>query len=322
VRKHAGVSVVVCCHNSAQRLPQVITHLAAQETPAELAWEVVVVDNSSTDETSALARRMWAQTRRPEELRVEHEARPGLSYARRTGICRSRYSCIVLCDDDNLLDADYITTAFRVLEEYPGVGAAGGQARPVADAPLPDWFHERAWSFAVGRQARASGDVTFSRGFLWGAGLVLRAAPIRHLYATGWVPLLHDRRGSELAAGGDSEICKWYIAGGWRLRYDDRLTLGHYIPSARLTEAYVKEQDAGIIASQRVLSAYDRCIQRDVLRARTPLLAPARLRSEVAVLAHAWKVSRQWVGLRRAFRDGAMVGPFDATSGGFGEERA
>jgi GT2 family glycosyltransferase len=52
----AGVSVVVCCHNSASRLPTTLHHLAAQEVPRDLGWEVIVVDNASTDRPFVLCR--------------------------------------------------------------------------------------------------------------------------------------------------------------------------------------------------------------------------------------------------------------------------
>jgi cellulose synthase/poly-beta-1,6-N-acetylglucosamine synthase-like glycosyltransferase len=55
-----GVSVVICCYNSSQRLPQTLGHLLAQECEVDLPWEVIVVDNASTDGTAEVARSVWS----------------------------------------------------------------------------------------------------------------------------------------------------------------------------------------------------------------------------------------------------------------------
>ena len=73
---NAGVSVVICCHNSAKRLPETLAHLAAQDVPVGTPWEVIVVDNCSTDGTSEVASRTWA-SRMTVPLRVVREERAG-----------------------------------------------------------------------------------------------------------------------------------------------------------------------------------------------------------------------------------------------------
>ena len=50
-----GVSVVICCYNSAERLPRTLTHLAAQRVSEKLPWEVIVIDNASQDKTGEVA---------------------------------------------------------------------------------------------------------------------------------------------------------------------------------------------------------------------------------------------------------------------------
>ena len=58
-----GVSVVVCTHDGAARLPATLAHLVSQTVPAGLAWEVVVVDNASTEATGTVAREAWPSGR-------------------------------------------------------------------------------------------------------------------------------------------------------------------------------------------------------------------------------------------------------------------
>jgi glycosyltransferase involved in cell wall biosynthesis len=298
VNVHAGVTIVVCCLNSAGRLRRPLRALADQVPPVDAGWEVLVVDNASTDDTADAAMRIWSEFGAPVELRTVREPEPGLSWARRRGITESRFDYVVFCDDDNLLDPTYTAHAFNVMQTYPEVGAAGGQSIPCADVPLPAWFYTHAESYAVGVQALESRDVSETRAYLWGAGLVVRAAPLRRLYDRGWTPLLVDRRGANLAAGGDAELCKWFLAGGWRLRYDEGLRLTHVIAPERLDLAYLDAQGAGFVAAHPVLRAYDRCLRRDRLRRTSPLSAD-RLKAELAVLLESRAFSRRWRRLRQ-----------------------
>ena len=54
-----AISVVICCHNSAAVLPPTLMHLAAQIVDPSVQWEVVVIDNASTDDTVQVATRAW-----------------------------------------------------------------------------------------------------------------------------------------------------------------------------------------------------------------------------------------------------------------------
>jgi hypothetical protein len=61
---------------------------------------------------------------------------PGLAYARRRGVMEAAYEYIVFCDDDNWLAPDYLSIAREILFD-PKVGAAGGQAEPEFEGPVP-----------------------------------------------------------------------------------------------------------------------------------------------------------------------------------------
>jgi glycosyltransferase involved in cell wall biosynthesis len=46
-----GVSIIVCCYNSAERLPETLKHLALLESNEDVNWELIIVDNNSSDTT-------------------------------------------------------------------------------------------------------------------------------------------------------------------------------------------------------------------------------------------------------------------------------
>jgi glycosyltransferase involved in cell wall biosynthesis len=228
-----GVSIVLCCHNSAKRLPDALAFLAAQNTPVGLPWEVIVVDNCSTDGTAGVASQLW-QGRRSVPLRVVRENTPGLAHARRRGFEEARHGFVIYVDDDNWLAPDWVRVASETLSNHPEVGCCGGQTEAICEVPMPSWFEAHQSSYAVGCQAPDAGDVTWTRGFLWGAGLAARREALARLFDRGFRPALTDRSGRELTSGGDTELCLALRLAGWRLYYDPALRLRHHLPAGRL----------------------------------------------------------------------------------------
>jgi glycosyltransferase involved in cell wall biosynthesis len=74
--KQPGVSVIICCYNSAALLPQTLEHLANQQTAGEISWEIIIVNNNSTDNTAEIAENIWQGLNRPIPFRVVHQPEP------------------------------------------------------------------------------------------------------------------------------------------------------------------------------------------------------------------------------------------------------
>ncbi len=232
-----GVSVILCCHNSAERLPKTLAHLASQENQRKSRREIVLVDNLSTDKTSKIAQGIWAELGEPFPMVVIQEPQLGQAWARRAGVLYAQYSTGVFCDDDNWFSPNYLDTVQRILEEKPEVGVVGGKTAPHFNSKEPEWFSDIANVYAVGAQAPSTGDVT-CRGYLWGAGMGFRLNFLKAIYREGINPSLTGRVGNQLTSGDDFEICLWMILGGYRLFYSEELELVHYLPEFRLTEQY------------------------------------------------------------------------------------
>lgn len=256
-----GVTVIICCHNSERLLPETLGHLLAQQfTAPPPAWEVIVIDNASTDRTSEIARQCWP-TDGPTPLRVISEARPGLTHARQRGLAEARYEIACFVDDDNRVDSEWVQTVSALASEHPGVGAFGGQNEAVADIALPPWFTQFQNYYAVGQQSDRAGDVTETRGYLWGAGLCLRKRAWQTLIEKQFNFLLSDRTGKALSSGGDAELCYALRLAGWRLWYDPRLKLQHYIPASRLRWSYIRKVSRGFGAATAGIDAYEVALQ-------------------------------------------------------------
>lgn len=251
-----GMSVVLCCYNAATRLPETLRHLRSQRTG--VPWEVVLVDNASTDGTADVARAHWADA--PVEMRVVHERTPGLSHARRRGFDEARFEFVAFVDDDNWLAPGWIDLAFATMAGHPEVAACGGRTEAVFESPPPAWFERYQGQFVIGEQWPSTGDITETRGHLWGAGMTLRKQAWESLVARGFRSTLAGRTGSALTSGEDYELCHALRMAGWRLWYEPRLVLQHYMPAARVTWDYLCRLNRGHGVTSCGLDPYERAL--------------------------------------------------------------
>ncbi|MEI6946655.1 glycosyltransferase [Paraflavisolibacter sp. H34] len=258
-----GVSIIVCCFNSSARLPETIRYLAQQQVADNFCWEVIVVDNASRDHTGEIATENWEGYGRTHAgFKVVSEPNPGLSFAREKGLSAAQYEYIVFCDDDNLLFPDFVQNAYSLLERYPDFGVMGSNnhyrnsySNFITDHYIAD--------YAVGEQANQElEDVTPGRGFVWGAGMVLRKSVMRELKAKNFSSLLTGRKGKKLAAGDDAEICFAIRLLGWKIGASNRLNLYHNVPEERFQLDYLLRLKQGFGRADPYLDLYNAAWKR------------------------------------------------------------
>jgi glycosyltransferase involved in cell wall biosynthesis len=255
IKRPGGITILICAYNAVNRLGPTLAHLAAQQGLEGVAWEVLLVDNNSTDGTADVARHAWKDVPGV-DLRVVTEITAGIGPARARGLAEARFELVGMVDDDNWLAANWIRTAVDVMQAHPEVGACGGHNEAVYEMPPPPWLPQVAAALAIGPQGARSEDVTESRGLLWGAGLVVRLSAWEQAVRTGMGPRLTGRHGAVLASGEDSELCLLLRAAGWRLWYEPRLMLKHYLPEGRLNWEYLRAVHRGSGGSSAELDGY------------------------------------------------------------------
>jgi len=274
-----GVSLVICSHNGASRLSGVLSHVALQKVSPGLPWEVIVVDNASTDGTGRVARAIWARMDALAPLRVVYEGQLGLTQARCLGLREARYEFVSFVDDDNWVAPDWVVNVADVMCRHVGVGACGGMLEAAFELSPPQWFDHVRKYYAVGPQHEHPGDVTWSRGYLWGAGLTVRKFAWKELAAAGFRFELQDRAGQSFTSGGDAELCLALRLAGWKLWYEPAMRMKHYIPASRMEWKYLEGVARGFGVASVVLNAYATVRQggspRVILRLRSNWLCQA-----------------------------------------------
>lgn len=227
-----GVSVIVCCYNSESRIAETIQYLVVQEVPRELTWELIIVNNASTDNTKAIASQSWEGNSPNASFQIVDELNPGLSSARLKGIAVSRYDILIFCDDDNHLDRHYVFRAYELMHENPNAGIAGGWVKPKLPFYPGKWIEDFYPALAIGKQLETDNTVEW----VFGAGMVLRKKIFHTLNERNISLLLTDRIDTKQTSGGDAEICVAAKFIGYTIFYSNSLVLEHKIAAHRLTK--------------------------------------------------------------------------------------
>ena len=122
-------SVVIATYNRSDLLADTLRSLCAQQVvPRALQWEMVVVDNNSSDTTRETVRRFGETSSVP--IRYEFEPRQGQSFARNSGIEAAKGAVILFTDDDILPDRGWVSGMLDALttDRLDGVGGRGAAA--------------------------------------------------------------------------------------------------------------------------------------------------------------------------------------------------
>ena len=111
------ISIIVCTYNRAKYLYDALASIASNDFPHD-EYEIVLVNNSSTDDTEEKCKQFTANF--PDvNLRYCTESKQGLSFARNKGIAESRGDFLVFLDDDVVVKSDYIRNLKTNLDNTP-----------------------------------------------------------------------------------------------------------------------------------------------------------------------------------------------------------
>ncbi len=227
------VSVVICTHNRARYLRETIRSLASQTLRRE-CFEILVVDNASTDETRCTVLEELSHVK---NIRYIYEPVLGLAHARNTGWRNAKGQYVAYLDDDGLACQTWVE---RIVEAFatvnPAPGCVGGRVDPIWESPPPAWISDDLasllavvnWShrpiFLSGEQYLAGVNMAFPRALL--------------AELDGFHPGV-DRLGKKLLSNGDILIERLLEAKGYGIFYDPNILVRHFVPKLRTTKKWL-----------------------------------------------------------------------------------
>lgn len=269
-------SVVIATYNRAGDLRQTLASLAGLRPAGE--WEVIVVDNNSSDDTRAVVE--GAAPSFPAPLRYVFEREQGRSPALNAGIRLAQGDIIVTTDDDVRVEADWLDRAGEGLERL-GCDYVGGRVLPIWGAPRPAWLPNRGGKHWAVIALLDYGD----RPIEFGARVPLGVNMAFRREAFERAGMLDPHTGRKAGTLLGQEVREWCIrarAAGVRGFYVPEMVVQHIIPASRLNKKYFRRW------------FYWRGISRAMLYARAGLdmEAPERTTIDVRTVPHVLGVPR------------------------------
>jgi len=239
--KTFDVSVAIRAYNSAETLPAILDNLKSQVDTDAIQWEIVVVDNNSTDATAQIVQRYQADWNRPYPLKYFLETHQGASFARKRAIAESQGTLIAFLDDDNIPDTKWISAIHTFEQQYPQAGVFGSQIHGDFEVPPPKDFRKIQGFLAIKEYGTLPRK--FNADLLdlpAGAGMVVR----KHVWLET-VPNKLQLKGpvaNSLTSKGEDFESMIHIRGaGWEIWYNPEMCIHHKVPAWRLEEEYLQE---------------------------------------------------------------------------------
>ncbi|MEX0660776.1 MAG: glycosyltransferase [Balneolaceae bacterium] len=240
------ITVAICTYNRADYLKDTLNDLAVQ-TADKNSFEVLVINNNSTDHTEAVCTD-FQKTHPKINFRFVDETNQGLSFARNRSVKEATAATLLFIDDDVHLKENFVSTALNYLKSSPHVSCAGGRIFVSFDDADPDWIpNELMPMFGLhdlGESDKLYPTNNFPRG---GNMLIKKSVFEKHgLFDTNLGRIGKNLLGSEEKAFFESVRNQ-----GIELHYWADLKLWHRIGSNRLKNEYLKKQSVGIGKSER-----------------------------------------------------------------------
>ena len=227
-------SIVIATHNRAADLRGTLASLATLQTPH--AWEVIVVDNNSTDDTPSVVQELAPAY--PVPLRYTFESVPGRSAALNTGIALAQGEIIVTTDDDVRVQPDWLENARQALSRL-GCDYIGGRVHPIWGGPRPSWLPDRPSHHWAVIALLDYGPTPFELTTRMPLGVNMAFRREVFEVAGGWDPRVGRKAGTLLG----QEVREWCIRArekGLRGYYAPELLVQHIIPANRLNKEYFR----------------------------------------------------------------------------------
>jgi len=227
-------SVVIATHNRADALRETLRSVAGLR--AQQSWEVIVVDNNSTDHTRRVVE--VAATLIPAPVRYVFEPRQGRSPALNAGILLASGEIIVTTDDDVRVDADWLDRIGDGLKRL-SCDYVGGRVLPIWGAPRPRWLPDQGGKHWAVIALLDYGDrpIEFGTRVPLGVNMAFRRT------AFDRAGLLDPDIGRKAGTLLGQEVREWCIrarAAGVRGCYVPDVVVRHIIPASRLRKAYFR----------------------------------------------------------------------------------
>ena len=228
------ITVIVCTYNRSGLLRTALESMAASEVPGGIAWEILVADNNSKDETRAVVEELIRS--HPNRFRYVFERQQGKSNALNAAVTAATGDVLVFADDDVEVDSQWLYRLSAPILSGKWTGSGGRVIAQWGNTVAPRWLDPKGW-LIVGPLVHF--EPNLPAGPLnetpIGTNMAFRK-PVFARYG-GFRTDLGPRPGSEIR-NEDSEFARRLLQAGEPLYYEPSAIVYHPVPDNRLTKDY------------------------------------------------------------------------------------
>lgn len=239
-----AITVAIPTYNGENRLPKILDRLRSQIRTECVSWEVIVVDNNSTDSTAKVVQDYQSNWLESVPLKYILEPEQGAAFARARAIREARGEFIGFLDDDNLPAPDWLAAAYSFAQQHPKCGALSGQIHGDFEVKPPENFKKIQVFLAIRELGPEPHQFDPDN---------LRLPPAASLVVRkkAWCesvpprPTLTGKLPGQMVQGDDYEPLLYMHKAGWEIWYTPTLHTYHQIPSERLERDYLRSLARG-----------------------------------------------------------------------------
>lgn len=226
------LSVLMATHNGADTISRSLEAMSALKVPPG-GWELVVVNNASTDDTE----RRILEWRDRLPLRYILETRLGKSFAINTGLEQVTGELIVMTDDDVLPDSDWLLEWHRAAAALPQCDILGGAIVPSFDSPVPAWMPDDCGSVLFGAtQPHPEGEIGPVN--VYGANMTIR----RRIRDEGWKLGEEFLVGKNGLMGEDADFVRRLSEAGHKVGFVPTARIHHMVHNDQLSWWWIQKR--------------------------------------------------------------------------------
>lgn len=232
------LTVAIPTYNGEHRLPEVLDKLKTQLSTESIAWEILIVDNNSTDNTAGVIQEYQKNWTLPYALRYTRETQQGASFARLKAVREAKGKWIGFLDDDTLPAENWVAAAYQFGSKHPQAGGYGSRVCGDYEVEPPPNFEKIASFFAI--TERGSQPHLYEPQMKMlppSAGLVV----LKQAWCES-VPsklFLSGRSERSILNSEDLEVILYIQNSGWEIWYNPEMEIYHKIPRQRLERDYL-----------------------------------------------------------------------------------
>lgn len=241
------VSVIIASYNSAETIAETI---ASVQTQTHKAWELLVIDDGSTDGSPEMVARLADAESR---IRLIRQQNAGPSVARNRGVAEARGHYVAFLDSDDIWSPEHLALTARALEENPNLGISFGGCRMLSQSGTPTGRLSRLWTRGIGKR-----DVLASNPTCTCSSLVVRQA----VFDTAGL-LRSDMKYAE-----DQEWLYRVLSADWAIQSIAHHTVGYRTTPAGLSSQTEKMREGWLQFIANAQSRDPALVRRHLPRAR------------------------------------------------------